>query len=394
MNRSSTAVMYLVIALSAACGGGGSAPPAGGAPAGGAAAMALPVQIQTLETKPVEQVSEFVGTIKSRRTTTIQPQVEGLIIHIHVKSGDRVKQGADLMEIDSRPQQAALSSLQSVKTAREADVAYARQQANRVKSLLDAGAASQQEYEQASTQVKTAEAQLKALEEQIRQMQTELAYYVVTAPTNGMVGDVPVRQGDRVTRSTVLTTLEENAGLEAYINVPVQEATRLKQGLPLRLLDETGKVVSTQKIDFVSPSVDDQTQTVLVKAALASTLGLRSDQFVRAQVVWTTAPGLTVPLTAVLRINGQYFVWLAQPAPQGNGLVAHQVPLTLGPVVGNEYVVLSGLKAADKLIVGGIQKIQVDGMPVQALPSGPPPGARPGGPGPAGAGAPDQGRGR
>src|SRR5436190_436568 len=99
MNRSSAAMVYAVIALSAACGGGGSTPPAGGAPGGGAAAMALPVQIETLAPKPIEQVSEFVGTIKSRRSTTIQPQVEGLITHIHVKSGDRVKAGDDLMEI-------------------------------------------------------------------------------------------------------------------------------------------------------------------------------------------------------------------------------------------------------------------------------------------------------
>lgn len=390
MNLTSAAVMFGVIALSAAC-GGGSAPPAGGAPAGGAAAMALPVQIETLALKPIEQISEFVGTIKSRRSTTIQPQVEGLITRIAVKSGDRVKAGDDLMEIDSRPQQAALSGLESVKAAREADVAYARQQAKRVKSLLDAGAASQQEYEQATTQVKTAEAQLKALEDQIRQMQTELAYYVVTAPTGGMVGDVPVRQGDRVTKATVLTTIDASAGFEAYINVPVQQAPKLARGLPVRLLDETGKVLASEKIDFISSSVDDQTQTVLIKAGLGSTLGLRADQFVRAHVVWTTAPGLTVPVTAALRINGQYFVWLARPAPQGTGLVARQVPVTLGQVIGNDYLVKGGLEAGDKLITGGTQKIQVDGMPVQALP---PPGARPGGPGPAGPGAAEQGRGR
>ena len=338
--------------------------------------MALPVDIVVLQPKPVEQVTEFVGTIKSRRTSTIQPQVEGLITHIHVKSGDRVKEGDDLMEIDSRPQQAALSSLESVKAAREADVAYARQQMQRVKSLLDAGAASQQEYDQASTQVKTAEAQLKALEEQIRQMRTELAYYVVTAPTSGKVGDIPVHQGDRVTKATVLTMIEDNAGLEAYISVPVQEAPKLKIGLPVRLVDESGKVLANERVNFISPSVDDQTQTVLVKAALSSTNGLRADQFVRAHVIWTTAPGLTVPVTSVIRINGQYFAWVAQDGQGGAPMTAHQKPISLGPVVGNDYIVLSGLKPGDKLIAGGIQKLQVEGQPVQPMPS------RPGGPGP------------
>ena len=66
------------------------------------------VEIVTLEAKPVEQLSEFVGTVKSRRSTTIQPQVEGFITRIRVKSGDRVGAGATLMEIDSRVQQASL----------------------------------------------------------------------------------------------------------------------------------------------------------------------------------------------------------------------------------------------------------------------------------------------
>jgi len=71
----------------------------------------MPVDIVLLEAKPVEQTTEFVGTIKSRRQTSVQPQVEGYITRIDVKSGDRVGTGAALMEIDSRSQQAACSLL-------------------------------------------------------------------------------------------------------------------------------------------------------------------------------------------------------------------------------------------------------------------------------------------
>jgi multidrug efflux pump subunit AcrA (membrane-fusion protein) len=174
-----------------------------------------------------------------------------------------------------------------------------------------------------------------------------------------------VHEGDRVTKSTVLTSIDANAGLETYINVPVQQAPKLKLGLPVRLLDETGAPIAAERITFVSPSVDTTTQTVLAKTGISAPAGLRTDQYVRAQVIWSTEPGLTIPLTSVLRINGQFFAFVAEPAPQGGGLVAHQRAVQLGPVIGNNYVVLAGLKPGEKLIVGGIQKIG-DGAPVRA----------------------------
>jgi hypothetical protein len=109
--------------------------------------------------------------------------------------------------------------------------------------------------------------------------------------------------------------------------------------------------------------VDTQTQTVLVKTPVTKPGTLRTDQFVRALLVWTTEPGLTVPLTAVTRINGLWFAFVAEPGEGGKGLVARQRQLQLGPVVGNNYTVTSGLKVGDRLITEGIQKIR-DGAPV------------------------------
>jgi RND family efflux transporter MFP subunit len=329
----------------------------------------------TLEPRPVEQTTEFVGTVKSRRSTNIQPQVEGFITRIAVRSGDRVKPGALLMEIDSRSQQAAISSLEAVRAAREIDVTYARQEAVRADMLLKAGAASQQDEDRAANALKAAEAQARTVEEQIRELRTDLTYYRVTAPAGGVVGDIPVREGDRVTKTTLLTTVDENAALEVYLNIPVQQAPQLKIGLPVRLLNDNGEPIATQSINFISPSVDDATQTVLAKLPLSVAGGFRTSQYVRAQVIWNTDPGLTLPLTAVTRINGVYFVFVAEEAKEGPAkpampampamLVARQRAVTLGPVVGNDYVVLTGLKAGEKLIVSGIQKIG-DGAPVAA----------------------------
>lgn len=366
-----TATLFLYALTLAACRGdaapGGA--PGGGPPGGGMPAMG--VEAITLSAKPVERVNEYIATVKSRRSTTIQPQVEGFITRIAVQSGQRVRTGAVLMQIDARSQEAAVSSLESMRGARQADLQFARQQAERMKKLFDAGAVSQQEYEQAATAVQTSEAQLRAVEAQIREQRVELAYHNVTAPTSGMLGDIPVRLGDRVTRSTILTTIDENAGLELYVNVPVNQAPGLKQGLLVRMIDDAGKELGTTEVNFVAPSVDPSTQSVLVKAPVKSGLPLRPDQFVRVRIIWTTEPSLTVPLVAVTRINAQYFVFVAEPG-EGGQTVARQRPVQLGSLVGNDYVVLGGLKEGQQLIVSGVQKLG-DGVPVQVTP---PAGAR------------------
>ena len=369
MNKEANPLFPVIFLLFAAmsCGGAGAPAGAAGGPGGGMPAMA--VDIVTLEAKPVEQTSEFVGTVKSRRSTDIQPQVEGFITRIVARPGQRVGTGAVLMEIDSRVPEAQISGLESVRAQREIDVTYARQEAERAAKLLKAGAASQMEADRAANDLKAAEAQLRTVQEQIRTARTDLGYYRVTAPTAGVVGDIPVREGDRVTKATKLTSIDANAGLEVYLNVPVQEAPKLRVGLPVRIVDDAGATIAEEKISFISPSVDERTQTVLVKTPVSVPAGLRTDQYVRTFVIWSSAPGLTVPVTSVTRINGQWFAFVAEPGEGGKGLVAKQRSLELGPVVGNNYTVVAGLKPGEKLITGGIQKIR-DGAPVAAAEKG------------------------
>jgi RND family efflux transporter MFP subunit len=332
----------------------------------------MPVEIITLAAKPVEQTTEFVASMKSRRSSTIQPEVEGPLMSIAVRSGQEVSKGTLLFEIDSTPQEAALASLQSMRPSRESDIEFARQQVIRNRTLLIAGAISQREVEQFEAQLRTAEAQLKALDEQIKQQRSQLAYYRVTAPIAGAIGDIQVNVGDRVTRTTVLTTVDENDTLEVYINVPVPQAPQLKLGLPVRLVDDRGQILATNRITFISPNVDTSTQSVLAKAQLLEGRGqFRSEQFVRARIVWSTAPGLTIPVTAVARINAQFFAFVAEKGDKG--MQAKQKPVQLGDIIGNDYVVQSGLTRGEQLIVSGLQKIR-DGAPVMPAP---PPGAAP-----------------
>jgi len=355
-------LLFCTAVVAAAC-GGGDTQQAGGAAGGRGAFPAMDVKTITITPKPIPQTSEFVATIRSLRSMNIQPQVDGIVRQIMVMAGDRVRAGQPLVQIDPEKQQATVSASQSQRASREADLEFAQQQLARNQKLFDAGAVSRAELEQAQTAVKTAEAQLAAVNSQIREDQVQLAYYRVTAPADGVVGDIAVRQGDRVTPATLITTIDAAEGLEAYISVPLERATALRPGLTVELLDADGTVIASNPITFIAPRADDATQSILVKSTLRTRPpGVRVQQYVRSRIVWTTEPAIAVPVVAVNRISGQYFVFVAEQG-QG-GTVARQKPVTVGELIGDSYIVRSGVKEGEKLIVSNLQKLQ-DGVPVK-----------------------------
>jgi RND family efflux transporter MFP subunit len=323
----------------------------------------MDVRTITLAAKPVPQSSEFVATVRSLRSTTIQPQVEGFVRQIFVRSGDRVRSGQPLVQIDPDRQQAAATVTMSQRAAREAELALAKQQLDRMRTLHAAGAVSRAQLDEAEAAHTSAEAQVEAIQSQIREDEVRLQYYRVTAPTGGIIGDIPVRQGDSVTPATVITTIDQGDELEAYINVPLEQATDLHPGLTVELLDSMGEVIASNPITFIAPRADDATQSVLAKATLRqSPPSIRVMQYVRCRIIWNNDPALVVPLVAVTRIGGQYFVLVAEESEKG--AVARQRPVTLGEVIGEDYLVRSGLKPGEKVIVSNLQKIR-DGAPIK-----------------------------
>lgn len=355
----------LFLLLLAACNRGGQ--PSAGAPGAGGRGGPPPaaaVGIVTLQDKPIEVASEFIATVRSLNSTTIQPQVDGRVTRIFVRSGDVVRAGAPLVQIDPQKETATLQSTESQRAARDADVTFWKAQVERLQSLLKAGAISQNEFDTAQHNLESAQANLAMLDAQVREGRVQLQYYRVTAPTAGVVGDIPIREGDRITTQTMITTIDDKEGLEAYIQVPIGQAPDLRVGLTTQILDSDGKVTASNPITFVAPRVDTATQTVLAKALLKEAPpSVRVQQFVKVRVIWRSVPGLTVPVTGVSRISGQFFCFVAEQGP--NGLVARQRPIVVGEIRGNDYIVTSGLKPGDKLIVSGIQKI-ADGAPVKA----------------------------
>jgi RND family efflux transporter MFP subunit len=361
----SVPVLALVLATPffAGCGQKSAADPAASGP------MAMPVQVLVAQEHTVPRTTEYLSAMKSRHSANINPQVEGFITRIFVKSGDRVRAGAPLLQIDPLKQEAAVSSQEAAHASQQANVALAKVTLDRQKKLFDAGVVSKQELDNAQSTYDAAVAQLKSLEDQVRQQQVQLQYYRVTAPMNGIVGDIPVRVGDRVTVSTLLTTVDEPGALEAYIYVPTDHSAALKTGLPVRLLDSAGKVLDKTQITFVSPQVDTDTQTVLAKAAVSnSNAKLRIAQQVRAEITWGIYQAPLIPILDVVRINGQNFAFVA--ANEGKGPVARLRRLNIEDTVGNDYVVNDGIHPGDHVITSGLQFLQ-DGAPVKEIEAAP-----------------------
>ena len=329
----------------------------------------MPVAVMPITLSSVPQSDSYVATIKSRRTTTVQPQVDGRITRILVHSGQSVAAGQLLMQIDPLKQQATVQQGVATELQQKAQFQYNQADLQRQRQLYEAGVISKQAYELSTQSFGTNQGAYNAAQAATRTQREELAYYQIRAPFAGIVGDVPVHQGDYVSPTTVLTTVDEDRDLEAYIYLPTERTSQVHVNLPVELSDSTGHTLAKSAIYFVSPQVDNGTQSILAKAPIAPSSGIRNLQIVNARVTWDTKQAATVPVLAVTKIGGASFVYVAQP--QGAGFAAHLVNVTLGDPVGNNYPVLSGLKPGDRVILSGLQFLQ-EGAPVRPLSQGPP----------------------
>lgn len=378
---------------------------------GAAAPRATPVKVAPVSLKSIHDTSTFVGVLKCRKSVTIRPRVSGYITAINVRSGDIVKAGSLLLEVDPSKEQEALNtqmashessaadrvsseeklrSLVASKAAKVANLDFTRSQFNRYKGLSAEGAVAQESVDQYANQFKAAEADLAALEAQIRsqeaelnksskllkqaasqtkQEQVQLGYHKVLAPFSGVVGDIPVKLGQYAEPSTDITTIDQSRPLEVYVYVPAEQAARLRKGMKLTMVDSTGKLIGDSAIFFISQQVDNQNQSVLVKALYENADELlRSNQQVTTNIVWDVKDRMMVPTNAVTHISGQDFVFVAEDGGKDDkgaskGTVAKQRPVELGDIYDNSYVVKSGLKGSEKIVVSNVQSL-FEGAPL------------------------------
>ena len=207
------------------------------AAAAGAGMQAMPVQTATIALAPVAQSSEYVATIKSRRSATLQPQVSGALTKISVRSGDHVRAGQSLMEIDPRLQNANVESARATERQKKALYDYNAIEIERQRKLFEAGVTSRDAYDQALQSFGNTKADYESALELRKTQEAQLAYYTIRAPYDGVVGDIPVHVGDYVAPATMLTTVDENKDLEAYIYIPTERSGQVRQGLAVELME-------------------------------------------------------------------------------------------------------------------------------------------------------------
>lgn len=370
----------------------------------------IPVESVILKATPVEEAGIYQSTLISRHSVSIEPQVDGQIADIFVKAGDHVKAGQLLMAIDMRKQQAALNSskadakslqaaiaqskdmLNSYRVQREGLISkmeFNQKQYNRYKALYNKKSVSQQDLEkytdsyiQSKSDLNANAAQIQAQKSSILSAQSnyekalssiqeqsvELQYYKITAPYSGIIGDIPVKIGNYVKDSTELLSITQNDPLEINVGLPVDRVFDIHKGLPVEVLDNKSKVIGHSKISFISPNVSTDSQTVLIKAILSNSRGiLKADQSVKVRVIYAKSQGILVPTGAISHLGGLDFAFLLQK--KGGKSFARQQSVKLGDIQEDKYVVISGLKPGDNVIVQGIQKL-MDGVPVTTMDKG------------------------
>jgi RND family efflux transporter MFP subunit len=324
----------------------------------------MPVQVDRLVEKTVTEFDEYLASLTSRRSITLYPQVSGYVRAIRVKPGDAVRQGALLVDIDPGQQSSQLKSLAANVQTKRANLSYAIQNDDSSKELVQAGLLGQLDYQQRHSQRLAAETDLKASEAQMEAQSDLLRFYSITAPSDGVVGDVPVKVGDYVSPQTRLTSVDQDKLIEAYVYVPIGKANAIRPDTTIQLIDDSGKTVCEERPSFIAPQVSVDTQTVLVKTICPNAGALRAAQVLKAHIVWARRPGVTIPTSAVTRQSGQYFAYVVERGPAG--AVARQRAIEVGAILDNEFVVTSGLDAGTEVISTNVQKIR-DGAPVAPM---------------------------
>ena len=373
---------------------------------------AVSVTLETLESGTFEDTSDFVGSLEAEQRVELRPETNGRITQIYVQPGDAVSPGQPIMQL--RPDQAharvegaqagadaarygrdaaqaQLEAAQAQLLQAESDVQLAEVEFRRTKSLVADGALSKQDLDQAQNQLEVAQASQRRAEDNVQAAQSQLQqaastlnqaqaqvqvdqesldFTQVAAPIAGFTGDITVKIGDYVSTGQTITTITENRELFLRIQVPTTRSRQLRTGLPVELVDpNTGEPLATGSVNFVSPEVDPNAQSILIRARFPNEAGtLREGQFVRARIIWNTTSALLVPTIAVSRIGGQSFVFVAEEEVTDDGQtlqVVSQRPVQLGALQGNRYRVLEGLEAGEQIAVTNILKLQ-DGIPIQA----------------------------
>lgn len=387
--RAVTAAALLASTL-AACSGGNQHSGFGGFPP-------APVTLLQVKAATVPVRFEYVGQTAGSKEAEVRARVQGILERRTYREGGAVKAGQTMFVIDPKPYAAQVQQAEAALAQAEAQLAQARRLVQRLKPLVGDKAVSQREYDDAVSAEETAAAGVKLAQARLTEARLNLSYTTVTAPVSGLASRAQKSEGSLVSpgADSLLTTVSQIDPLHVNFSVAENEKLRFdrlvaegrlvlpdpKKGaleVTLRLAD--GSVFPRKgKLAFIDARINPATGSFDARAEIANPDGaLRPGQFVRVQLNGAARPdAIVVPQRAVMDGPQGKFVYVAAKSPEGKDIALPR-PVTVGDWVeiddANLWIVESGLKPGDQVVVEGMAKIFPipTGAPIVV---GPPPGA-------------------
>jgi membrane fusion protein (multidrug efflux system) len=341
------------------------------------APTALPppvVQVMEVTATNVPLHTEFIGQLDSPQNVEVRARVEAFVEQIPFAEGTEVKQGALLFKLDDRPYQQKLAAAKG--SLGEAEAALAKYQADvdRLKPLAEKRAVPKQDLDNALASVDVGKAGVISAQARVESTQLDLSYCQVHAPTNGLIGAKQVSIGELVGKGspTLMATMSTLDPIWFYCNISEVQYLRAESEtrrtgkklaeLPIALVLGDGSVhKALGKFVFIDRAVDVKTGTLRVRAEfLNPDKVLRPGMFARIKVDRGLRPdSILVPERAVTELQGKNFAWVI-----GADNMATQRAVKVGETIGENLLILEGLKPGERIVTEGLQKVR-EGAPVQ-----------------------------
>lgn len=336
-----------------------------------AATQALPVTVMTVSAKSVELTRELPARVSANQIAEIRPQVSGIIQQKFFNEGSTVKAGDTLYQIDAAPFSAAKKSAQAAIAKAKAQLASSQAKAKRYAQLLAIKAVSQQDYDEANAAALQATADLLAAEAQLQTAEINLNYSKVLAPISGKIGQSNVTVGALVSanQSQVLTTITQLEPIYVDLTQASAELLKIKQqqakgqltnsanSAKVKLqLEDGSQYAEVGELKFAEVTVDAATGSVKLRAEFANPAQLLlPGMYVKAQLIeGVAADAILVPQPAVSRNHkGEATVFVVNAKQQAELRV-----LQTERSVDGHWLVTSGLKAGEQIIIEGLQKVR------------------------------------
>jgi RND family efflux transporter MFP subunit len=338
----SAAVLALILLLMYMQGSFVSKVPPGQSPQ--AADPNPPANTAVVEKRVVDDILAWPGTVKSRTVANIAPKITARILEIKVHAGDKVKKGDAIARLDERDVKAQESAALAALASANAQASRAKADEQRTRSLYDKEAATRESFDAAVARLKEAQAAVSQAHSAVTEIRTHLSDTNLVAPFDGVVVKRFKEPGDMALPGVPVASLQTSQGLRLEADVPNTCAGRYSIGTGVKVRIDTLGVTTQGQIDEISPEVDPQTRTQLIKVTLPAIEGLQPGYFGWLEQACGQHEALLIPANAVQRI-GQLEV--VRVLSDGRQLTRH---VRTGKTFGDQIEVISGLHAGETVI--------------------------------------------